>query len=220
MPPARLTWEPEVTDFLLNTFVTLLVVRDPVGLVPVYIGLTTSATKAERRVMALRGVGIAALVLLAFSLGGQALLGALGVGLPAFRIAGGLLLFLLAMDMILARQTGARSATDQEQDEARQHKDISVFPLAIPLIAGPGAMTSLLLLMGRAGDDPLLLLSLFGLLLLVLGLCLIALLFSGHLMRMLGITGSNVVSRVLGIILAALAVQFVLDGIRGSGLVS
>jgi len=207
-----------VADFLLNTFVTLLVVLDPVGLAPLYMGLTVGATHLERRQMALRGVGIAALVLLAFSLGGQALLSALGVSLAAFRIAGGLLLFLLAMDMILARHTGARSTTDQEQDEARQHKDISVFPLAIPLIAGPGAMTSLLLLMGRAGEDPMLLTALFALLLLVLGLCLAALLLSEHLMRLLGITGANVVSRVLGIILAALAVQFVLDGLRGSGL--
>ena len=209
-----------MNDFLLNTFVTLVVVLDPVGLVPIYIGLTAGATQNERKRMALRGVGIAALVLLAFSLGGQALLSALGVSLAAFRIAGGLLLFLLAMDMILARQTGARSTTDQEQDEARTHKDISVFPLAIPLIAGPGAMTSLLLLMGRANGDPTYLFGLFGLLLLVLGLCLTTLLLSQRLMRVLGVTGSNVVSRVLGVILAALAVQFVLDGIRGAGIFS
>ena len=205
-------------DFLLTVFTTLVVVIDPVGIAPIFIGLTANAGEAQRRSMALRGVTLAAIVLYAFAAGGTLLLETLGVSLAAFRIAGGILLFLLAVDMILVRTTGLRSATGEEQEEARNVEDISVFPLAIPLLAGPGAMTSMVLLMGRAGDDFPRIGAVLGMLALVLFLCLLTLLFANYLTRVLGVTGANVIGRVLGIVLAALAVQFVLDGMGGTGL--
>ena len=206
-------------DFLITSFITLVVVIDPVGIAPLFIGLSPRASRAQRRSMAMRAVLIAAIVLYVFAAGGMWLLGALGVSLAAFRIAGGLLLFLLAVDMILARATGLRSTTGEEDEEARHHQDISVFPLAIPLLAGPGAMTSLVLLMARTEGDPLRMWSVLGMLAVVLLLCLLTLLGANQVTRLLGLTGANVVGRVLGIILAALAVQFVLDGLAGAGLI-
>jgi multiple antibiotic resistance protein len=164
--------------------------------------------------MALWGVGMAALILLVFSLAGRLLLDALGIGVPAFRIAGGLLLFLLSIDMIFARQSGLRSTTDREQAEAAGRTDISVFPLAFPLIAGPGAMTTVLLFAERPGGAAFL--ANLLVMLLVLGMLLGALLASEPLMRRLGETGANVFSRLLGLILAALSVQYVVDGIKAS----
>lgn len=204
-------------EFLFNAFITLFVVMDPVGLAPVYGGLTVKATAVLKRQMAVRGIVVAGVILYAFALGGSTLLDALGVSLPAFRIAGGVLLFLLAIDMILVRAGGMHSTTTEEKEEARKQEDISVFPLAIPLIAGPGAMTSLVLLMGKAEGNYQYIGGLMGVVAGVLLLCLLALLASRHLMRILGVTGSNVVSRVLGIVLAALAVQFILDGLKGAG---
>jgi multiple antibiotic resistance protein len=169
--------------------------------------------------MAWRGVLLAAGILYAFALLGTPLLEALGVTLAAFRIAGGVLLFLLAVDMILVRATGLRSATGEEQREAMDLEDISVFPLAIPLIAGPGAMTSLVLLMGRTTDDPARTAALLAVLAAVLACSLLALLFAVRLTALLGTTGTNVVARVLGIVLAALAVQYVMDGLQAVGLV-
>jgi MarC family membrane protein len=139
------------------------------------------------------------------------------VTLPAFRIAGGVLLFLLAVDMILVRPSGLRFATGEEQREAMDFEDISVFPLAIPLIAGPGAMTSLVLLMGRAEGDLVRIAWLLGVLAAVLALSLLALLFAARLTALMGTTGTNVIARVLGIVLAAVAVQYVLDGLIASG---
>jgi len=209
-----------MVEFLLQAFVTLFVVVDPVGLAPVFMGLAHSGTAAYRRRMALRAVALATAVLLLFALLGPAVLRWLGVGLPAFRIAGGLLLMLLAIEMVFARQTsGLRSTTEQELAEADRREDISVFPLAIPLIAGPGAMTSLLLLMGRSEGDPARVWGVLGVLLAVLALTQTSLLLAARLTGWLGITGANVFTRVLGIVLSALAVQFVLDGLRpGLGL--
>ena len=132
--------------------------------------------------------------------------------MPAFQIAGGLLLFLLAVDMVFARPSGMRSTTEREHREAEAKKDISVFPLAIPLIAGPGALTTVLLMVGEQGDDPLVIGTVLVVVFLVLLATLASLFFSARLMAFMGETGANVVSRVLGVILAALAVQFVLDG--------
>lgn len=207
-------------DFLVQAFSMLFVTVDPVGLVPVFIGLTARASPAQRRSMALRAVALATGILLLFAWAGPALLAALGVGIPALRIAGGALLFLLALDMILVREDGLRSTTAPEQAEARKAEDISVFPLAIPLIAGPGALTSIVLLMGQAEGDPVRIATVLGMLLAVLLLCAATLTFADLLSRVLGVTGANVVGRVLGLLLAALAAQFIIDGLRGAGLVA
>jgi len=202
---------------VMSTFIVLFVVIEPVGMVPLFTGLTRGQPATVQRRMALKGTLIAALILVLFLFLGERLLHYLNVSVAAFSIAGGLLLFLLAVEMVFARQSGLRSTTPTEAIEARQKIDISVFPLAIPLIAGPGAMTSLLLLSNRYAATPNALWIVVAVLLMVLAILLVLLLFAPLIGRLLGETGSNVISRVLGIVLAALAVQFVLDGLR-SGL--
>lgn len=194
------------------SFVTLFVIIDPVGTAAIFAGLMRGAPEEFRRRMAWRGTSIAALLLLAFAVGGAPLLEALGITLPAFRIAGGILLFLLATDMVFARPSGIRNPTRPEQEEAAQSSDISVFPLAFPLLAGPGALTSIVLLIERAAS-PLAVAGVIGSLFVVMAITLGALLSAARVVGLLGITGSNVVSRVFGIILAALAAQLVLDGV-------
>lgn len=193
---------------------TLLVTIDPLGVAPMFAGLTADHTPEERRRIALRGVAIAAGVLLGFALGGELLLGALGIELAAFRIAGGVLLLLLSIDMLMVRHSGLRSTTASEEAESGQRADISVFPIAIPLTAGPGAMTSVVLLMSEARGDPARQALVLGELGLVLLLTLGCFLGAGRLMKVLGITGVNVVTRVSGLLLAALAIQFGIDGVR------
>jgi len=199
---------------LLNMFVVLLVVIDPVGVTPMFGALTRGGGEAHRRRMAFKGTALAAAILLVFALMGDWLLTTLGITLPAFKIAGGILLFLIALDMVFARQSGGRSTTGGEQEEARHKEDISVFPLAFPLIAGPGALTTILLMVGEAHGDPVYFTALIGVLLAILALTLGCLLVAGRLMRFLGQTGANVMDRLFGVILAALAVQFVIDGAR------
>jgi multiple antibiotic resistance protein len=186
---------------------------DPVGTAPIFAGLTAGQSAAERRRTALRGVVIAAVILLGFALGGELLLAALGIGLPAFRIAGGVLLLLLAIDMVMVRHSGLRTTTDREEEESEGRADISVFPLAIPLVAGPGALTSVVLLMSESGEGMFGKAAVLALLVLVLALALACFLGASRLMKLLGITGVNVVTRVFGILLAALALQFVIDGV-------
>ncbi|MGF1471170.1 MAG: MarC family protein [Rubrobacteraceae bacterium] len=201
-------------ELAFNAFVTLLVVIDPLGLAPIFAALTRGNSVKRKRELALRGTVLGAAILLAFALFGNALLNALGIEIAAFRIAGGALLFLVALDMIFASSTGMRSRTVNQQEEDSYEGDISVFPLAIPLIAGPGAITSVLL---YAGDRSTLeLVVVLGVLVAVLLLVLGALLLAPRVMALFGETGSNVLSRVLGVLLAALAVQFVLDGLRSS----
>lgn len=202
-------------DTLLAAFVTLLVVIDPPGVVPIFAGLTGGLDTAARRRVAVNGTLIATGILVAFALGGEILLHLLGIGLPAFRIAGGILLLLLSVEMVMAKHSGLRATTSDEEAEGSHRADITVFPLAIPLIAGPGAMTSIVLLMGRAPDLPGKAMIL-GILVAVLVLMLICLLLTGPVMKLLGVTGINVISRVAGIILAALAVQFIVDGIQAA----
>jgi len=201
-----------VLHALIDNFVILFVVVDPIGLVPLFASLTRGSDPLYRRRMALRGVALAALMLVTFFVIGDGLLRVLGVGLPAFRIAGGALLFLLAIDMVFARQSGLRSTTLKERAEAVVREDISVFPLAFPLISGPGALTSVLL-MATAIDQPAIWLGMFGVMAAVLVITAVTLLASGPLLRLLGETGANAIDRLLGLILAALAVQFVLDGL-------
>lgn len=194
-------------------FVALFVIIDPIGSAAIFAALLRGASRDFRRRSAWRSVAVAALLILAFAVAGAPLLQALGITLPAFRIAGGILLFLLATDMVFARGSGIRNPTEPEQQEAARSSDISVFPLAFPLLAGPGALTSIVLLMGRAAS-PLAAAEVIAALAAVLALTLLALLGAAHLVRFLGVTGTNVVSRVLGIILAALAAQLVLDGLE------
>lgn len=203
-----------MTEFVFNSFVTLLVIVDPLGLAPIFAALTRGYPGKRKREAAIRGTALGAVILFVFALVGDALLGALGIGLPAFRTAGGILLFLLALDMIFARPTGLRSRTVREQEEESFEQDISVFPLAIPLLAGPGAITTVLLYTGGASLTQVAVL--MAVLSAVLLLTLVSLLLAPLIMRLFGETGANVLSRVLGVLLAALAVQFVIDGIQSS----
>ncbi|MGJ8667891.1 MAG: MarC family protein [Oceanococcus sp.] len=204
-------------EFALDTFITFFVVIDPVGMAPIFVGLTTGASAEYRRKMAIRGALIGAGILIGFAAVGQLLLDAMGISLPAMRIAGGILLFLVAIDMLFARQSGLRSTTESETEEAHFRPDISVFPLAIPLMAGPGGITTVLLLVSAAQGDWAQIGLGMGIMLLVLAMALLALLFASSLTRLLGEIGSNVISRVLGVILSALAVQFVITGIAALG---
>jgi multiple antibiotic resistance protein len=199
-------------DVLFSTFVVLLIVIDPIGNAPIFMALTHNMEAAYRRKMAIRGITLATAILLIFLLIGDPLLATLGIGISAFRISGGILLFLLAIDMVFARQSGLRSTTAQEQYEAEHKRDVSVFPLAFPLIAGPGALTTVLLMISPRPAFWTFVGMLVALLL-VLGLALMSLLLAERIMHWLGETGANVITRLLGLILAALAVQYILDGI-------
>jgi multiple antibiotic resistance protein len=203
---------------LLDTFgftlVALLVIVDPVGTAVIFASMTANNTRAERRAQAIRATVIAGVVLIAFALLGSWLLRALGIGLPAMKVAGGLLLFLLAADMVMG-QTFLR-ATPDEQAAGAAAPDISVFPLAIPLLAGPGGMTSMILMREQARGDPTGLIAVMLALAAVLVLTLVCLLGAGTVARLLGKTGGHVIGRVLGVLLAALAAQIALDGVKQS----
>jgi multiple antibiotic resistance protein len=201
--------------FLISAFVTLFVVMDPIGLTPVFIALTSGATARHRRAVALRACAIAAALLCLFAFFGEQVLGFIGISMPAFRIAGGILLFLTALDMLFERRTKRRENTAEAEED---FPDPSVFPLAIPLLAGPGAITSVILLMGQA-DDATGIVSVLGVMLGVLLIALAFFLMAGVIERALGKTGITVVTRLLGMLLAALSVQFVLDGLRAVGVV-
>lgn len=203
-------------NLFADTFIILFVVVDPIGLTPIFAAITQGGTPEFRRRMALRGTFIAAIILLAFVLGGAALLRLLGIGMPAFQIAGGILLFLVALDMVFVRQSGIRSTTEREQREAELKADVSVFPLAFPLIAGPGALTTVLLMAGKHGQRTEATAVVLVVVLVVLLLALVVLLQAGRIMRLMGETGANVITRVLGVVLAALAVQYVLDGLAAA----
>ncbi len=203
-----------MSELIINSFVTLLVVVDPLGLAPIFAALTRGYPESRRRATAIRGAVLGSIILLAFALAGDVLLNSLGITLPAFRIAGGLLLFLVALDMIFARPSGMRSRTVREQEEDSYEGDVSVFPLAIPLLAGPGAITTVLLYTGGRSAPEV---AMFVLVLLaVLLITLVSLLLASRVMGLFGETGVNVLARVLGVLLAALAVQFVLDGVEAT----
>jgi len=202
-------------DHLLKFFVTFLVVVEPVSVIPIFIALTQGVSEAERRRMARKGVLIAMIILVVFAFIGGPFLRILNISIDAFRIFGGLLLFLIALEMVFARPSGTRTS-DPEEAEGRRKSDISVFPLAFPFIAGPGALATILLSFGPASGDPLLFAGLLVCVLVVLALCLVTLYVASPLMRAMGVTGANVVNRLLGVVLGALSVQFVIDGIRAS----
>ena len=199
---------------LINVFVVLFVVIDPIGLAPIFGALTRGGSNTYRRRMAVKAILLAAGILFLFAFTGDWLLQALGISVSSFKIAGGLLLFLVAIDMVFARQSGLRSTTVREQEEARFKEDISVFPLAFPLLAGPGALTTVLLLVGETRGESGEFWALLAVIAFVLLLAFIALLLAGRLMQLLGETGANVVDRLLGVILSALAVQFVIEGLN------
>ena len=198
-----------MTALTLQSFLTMLVVVDPVGLVPMFLALAADRGAVERRRLARRAVLVAGGILLAFALAGSWVLHRLGISLGAFQVAGGILLFWIAVRMVFAEH---QRETAAEEAEARSRVDISVFPLAIPIIAGPGSMASIMILVGEAravrGGLALVVLTTAAVLL----LCYVALRLSEPLVRALGTTGVNVVTRVLGVLLAALAVQYVADG--------
>jgi len=199
----------------LKFFVVFFVVVEPVSLIPLFTSLTAGAATAYKRRMALKAICVAAAILLLFSLGGAPFLALMGISLEAFRIFGGLLLFLLALEMVFARESGTRTSSD-EAAESRRRADISVFPLAFPFIAGPGALATILLWFGpvQLPAQTALFVAYLIAVVLVLAVALVLMLLADPLMRVIGVTGANVASRLLGVILGALAVQFVLDGLR------
>ncbi|MCC6887861.1 MAG: MarC family protein [Hyphomicrobiales bacterium] len=202
-------------DFLISALVTLLVVVDPVGLVPTFLAVTHGLPPQARLRIAWRASVIAGLILIGTAFAGNWLLRQLGIGVPAFRIAGGLLLFLVASEMVLGVRINRQSR--QAEEALEEHvRNIAAFPLAIPLMAGPGAITATLLLAGQAGADPLALALLVAVIVVVMVACMLAYLMANRIERLLGVTGNVVLSRLLGVLLAALAVQFVIDGVRAA----
>jgi len=200
-------------EFVVSALVTLLVVVDPVGLVPTFIAMTEGLPVRARRQVAIRACLIASAILAGSSLLGDFLLKKLGVGLPAFRIAGGLLLFSIAFEMVFGIRI--QRQVKQAEEAIEEHvRNIAAFPLAIPLMAGPGAITACVLLAGRAGGDVIAVAGLLGVIALVFAICLAVFMVAGKIAKLLGITGNIVMSRLLGVLLAALAVQFVIDGVR------
>ncbi|GLK63560.1 NAAT family transporter [Paracoccus kondratievae] len=202
----------EITQ-IISAFVTLFVVIDPVGLAPLFIALTRGMSSQRRRRIGRRALVIAAILLTLFGLAGEAILAGIGISLSAFRIAGGLLLFLTALDMLFERRTERREGQARDDDD-----DPSVFPLATPLLAGPGALASMVLLVGQ-NPSPAHTLMIHLVMLAVLGIAAILFSMAGPIGKVLGRTGTMVVTRLFGMLLAALSIQFVIDGLKGSGLV-
>ena len=201
------------SEFLISALVTLFVVVDPIGLVPAFIGITHDLAAKSRRSVALRASLIAAAILVGAALIGGWLLAALSISLPAFRIAGGLLLFSIASEMVFGLRT-ERQSRSAEQALEEHVRNIAAFPLAIPLMAGPGAITAAVLLAGRADADMFRMTALLGVILVICALCFVIFILAGRISGLLGVTGNIVLSRLLGVLLAALAVQFVVDGVR------
>jgi len=204
-----------MTELFLAAFITLFVVIDPLGTAPIFHSLTHGASSAQRRGMAIRAVVVASVILLGFAFAGDPFLGALGISMEAFRIAGGIMLFFIAMDMVFETRTRRREDRAQKIKDTPEIEDVAIFPMAMPMIAGPGSIATIMLLMARTaapGESILVLVALVVNLLLMLA----ALLAVGPIMRLFGGQVEAVITRLLGVILAALAVQFVLDGLRES----
>lgn len=202
-------------DELLKFFVLLFVVVEPVTLVPVFAGLTEGASERYRRKMSFKAVTVSGLVLALFALGGARFIHMMGISIDAFRIAGGVMLFLIALEMVFARESGTK-ITSEEKTEVQQRADISVFPLAFPFIAGPGALATVLLTFGTLKPDLMLTIGLLAVIALILVITLALMLLTPLVNRVMGVTGAHVVSRLAGVVLAALAVQFMIDGLKGA----
>ena len=204
-----------MTELFLSAFITLFVVIDPPGCAPIYAGLTKGATQAQRTAMAVRATLIAAAILVVFGLFGQDLLGALHIELDSFRIAGGLMLFWIAWEMVFEKRTQRREERAEKIAATPEVEDVSVFPMAMPMLAGPGAIAAIMLLTNEASglEENLVV---FGALAAVLVLTMLALVAAGPLIKLLGDRVEAVITRLLGVLLAALAAQYVIDGLRGS----
>ena len=202
-------------ELFVSAFVTLLVIVDPPGCAPIFASLTSGTDAGHRRRMAVRSVGVAGAILFFFALLGEPLLRTLGISLSAFRLAGGIMLFMIALDMVFERRTERREERARDIEGTPEADDISVFPMAIPMIAGPGSIATVMLLSARA-NGTLEGLVLFAAVAAVLLLTLLALLAAGPLMKLIGAKLEAMITRILGVILAALAVQFVLDGLERS----
>ena len=202
-------------ELFLSAFITLFVVIDPPGCAPIYAGLTKGATARQARVMAIRATLIAGLILIGFALFGEQLLGALHIELDSFRIAGGLMLFLIAFDMVFEKRTQRREERAVKVAATPEIEDVSVFPMAMPMLAGPGAIAAVMLLQNEAEgtQETLVVLGALGAVLLITMAALIA---AGPLMRLFGARVEAVITRLLGVLLAALAAQYVIDGLKGS----
>jgi multiple antibiotic resistance protein len=201
-----------VIELFVSSLITFFVVIDPLGCAPIYAGLSAGASTLQKRAMAIRAVGVSAAILLVFALFGEALLKGLGISLASFRIAGGIMLFLIALEMVFEKRTQRREDRAAKVAEDPEVEDVSIFPMAMPMIAGPGSIASVMLLMGRNSGierSAVVLAAMVTILLLTL----VALLAAGPLMRILGAKIEAVITRLLGVLLAALAVQFVLDGL-------
>lgn len=215
--PIRYSLTQMPTETFLVAFATLFATVGVADIAFIFAALTKDNTPAERRVFATRGVLVAAGILLFFGILGNGILDVFGITIPALRTAGGVLLLLIAIDMVFARHSGGTGTTDEEEAESRARTDISVFPLAMPLLSGPGAISAIILLTTGADTD----LEFWAVLLalvLILALAWLTLLVAIPIQRLLGLTGLSVVSRIVGILLAALAVQFIFDGVQQSGL--
>ena len=207
-------------DIFIPAFVTLFVVIDPPGITPIFASLTHGTSAAHKRLMAFKSIGVGAFIILLFAFAGEWLLGALGIGLDAFRVAGGVMLFIIALEMVFEKRTERReNRAEQVVEDAHddiEHEDISVFPMGIPMIAGPGTIATIMLYMSRHGDswaDMTMVLGAAGVILL---LCLILLLLSDRIMKLMGKTFSAMLTRLLGVILAAMAGQLIIDGVKGA----
>jgi multiple antibiotic resistance protein len=201
-------------EFFLSALVTLLVVIDPPGAAPIFASLTTAASREARRAMAYRSVGIATAILLGFAAFGEPFLRALGISLDAFRVAGGIMLFLIALDMVFETRVKRREERAKAVNDAHP-EDVSVFPMAMPMIAGPGSIAAVMLLTSRA-ETPAETAAVYAALALVMLLTLLALLAAGPLMQRVGVKVEAMITRLLGVILAALAAQIVIDGLNGA----
>lgn len=205
-----------LSELFLSAFVTLFVVIDPPGCAPIYAGLTKGATSAQARSMALRATFIASIILLIFALFGKQLLGALHIALDSFRIAGGLMLFFIAFEMVFEKRTQRREERAEKIAATPEVEDVSVFPMAMPMLAGPGAIAAVMLLMNEAAGVPEKMAEVLAALALVLAITAAALVAAGPLIRLLGDKVEAVITRLLGVLLAALAAQYVIDGLKGS----
>lgn len=205
-----------IYDFAAAALVTLLVTLDPPGLAPIFLSVTRGMDDAQRKVVAIRASIIAFALLAFFALVGDQMLRVLGVSLPAFRIAGGLLLFWIAFEMVFERRNERKQNTAEVAITQDHIQNVAAFPLAIPLMAGPGALTAMMLLASRADGNIAMLSLLVGIAALVVASCTLTFFLATPISRMLGVTGNVVLTRLLGVILAAMAVQFVVDGVKAA----
>ena len=201
-------------DIALQIFVTMFVIIDPIGLTPMFIGLSAGAPKSYRKRMAIRAVIFGGLILFFFALIGHEFLGLLGIEMTSFRIAGGVMLFLSGLEMVFGKRTSRRSEKANEFNSDEELEDISVFPLAIPFLAGPGSITSIMLLMEKHDGSFFAQSLVLGVTAGVLLISLFLFFMSERLEKIMGETVSSIFSRILGVLLAALASQYIVDGIR------